>query len=56
VRRLNQILLIDTGACYGGRLTAYCPESGDLLSVAGPAVTTLPSDIRPVDRRFAPVV
>ena len=56
VRRLNQILLIDTGACYGGRLTAYCPESGDLLSVAGPAVTPLPSPSRPVDHRFAPVV
>ena len=37
VRRLDRILLIDTGACYGGRLTAYCPESGDLLSVPGPA-------------------
>jgi serine/threonine protein phosphatase 1 len=39
VRRLDRILLIDTGACYGGRLTAYCPESGDLLSVPGPAVS-----------------
>lgn len=39
VRRLDRILLIDTGACYGGRLTAYCPESGDLLSVPGPAAT-----------------
>jgi serine/threonine protein phosphatase 1 len=37
VRRLDRILLIDTGACYGGRLTAYCPESGDLLSVHGPS-------------------
>lgn len=56
VRRLHQILLIDTGACYGGRLTAYCPESGDLLSVAGPAVTPVPSPSRPVDHRFAPVI
>lgn len=55
VRRLDQILLIDTGACYGGRLTAYCPESGDLLSVAGPAVTTLPSHSSPADHRCAPV-
>ncbi len=38
VRRLGRILLIDTGACYGGRLTAYCPESGDLLSVPGSEV------------------
>ena len=43
VRRLDRILLIDTGACYGGRLTAYCPESGDLLSVAGPAVMAISS-------------
>ena len=55
VRRLNQILVIDTGACYGGRLTAYCPESGDLLSVAGPPVTS-PSQHGPVDHRFAPVI
>jgi serine/threonine protein phosphatase 1 len=39
VRRLDRILLIDTGACYGGRLTAYCPESGDLLSVPGPVTS-----------------
>jgi serine/threonine protein phosphatase 1 len=38
VRRLDRILLLDTGACYGGRLTAYCPESGDLLSVPGAVV------------------
>lgn len=25
--RGQQIVLIDTGACYGGRLTAYCPET-----------------------------
>ena len=37
VRRLDRILLIDTGACYGGRLTAYCPETGELLSVHGPS-------------------
>ncbi|MEB3258786.1 MAG: metallophosphoesterase [Cyanobacteriota bacterium] len=56
VRRLNRILLLDTGACYGGRLTAYCPESGDLLSVAGPAVRSLASPSSPLDRRFAPTV
>jgi serine/threonine protein phosphatase 1 len=44
VRRLDRIRLIDTGACYGGRLTAYCPESGDLLSVPGaPAPATEPA-------------
>lgn len=37
VRRKNrgQIVLIDTGACYGGRLSAYCPETGATRSVAG---------------------
>jgi serine/threonine protein phosphatase 1 len=38
VRRLDRILLIDTGACYGGRLTAYCPESGEFMSVPGSAL------------------
>jgi serine/threonine protein phosphatase 1 len=56
VRRLNRILLIDTGACYGGRLTAYCPETRDLLSVAGPAVRALPAPTSPLDHRFAPMV
>ncbi|MFN5464697.1 MAG: metallophosphoesterase [Cyanobacteriota bacterium] len=55
VRRLDRILLIDTGACYGGRLTAYCPESGDLLSVPGPAVAPIPHD-SPAHQRCAPVV
>ena len=35
VRRLGQIVLIDTGACYGGQLTAYCPETGQVVSVNG---------------------
>ncbi|WP_370566358.1 hypothetical protein [Cyanobium sp. LEGE 06113] len=37
VRRKNrgQIVLIDTGACYGGRLSAYCPETRASRSVAG---------------------
>ncbi|MEB3333501.1 MAG: metallophosphoesterase [Cyanobacteriota bacterium] len=35
VRRLDRILLLDTGACYGGRLTAYCPETGEFRSVPG---------------------
>lgn len=55
VRRLDRILLIDTGACYGGRLTAYCPESGDLLSVPGPAVTAVRWRNHQTPRRTAPV-
>ena len=35
LRRLNHIVMIDTGACYGGSLTAYCPESGATISVPG---------------------
>lgn len=35
VRRLRSIVLTDTGACYGGRLTAYCPETGVDRSVPG---------------------
>ncbi|MCP9801237.1 metallophosphoesterase [Synechococcus sp. RedBA-s] len=34
-RSANGIVKIDTGACYGGRLSAYCPESGELISVPG---------------------
>lgn len=34
-RSANGIVKIDTGACYGGRLSAYCPETGDLISVPG---------------------
>ena len=35
VRRLGQIVMVDTGACYGGDLSAYCPETGAILAVAG---------------------
>jgi serine/threonine protein phosphatase 1 len=55
VRRLDRILLIDTGACYGGRLTAYCPESGDLLSVPGPALLPQLSNNRLARQGCAPV-
>lgn len=36
VRRHGAIVLIDTGACYGGQLSAYCPETGAVEQVAGP--------------------
>jgi serine/threonine protein phosphatase 1 len=41
VRRLGRIVLIDTGACYGGRLTAYCPETRRVVSVPGVDVPRL---------------
>ena len=31
----GRIVLIDTGACYGGQLTAYCPETGATVQVDG---------------------
>ena len=35
VVRQNNIVMIDTGACYGGLLTAYCPESDAVVQVLG---------------------
>lgn len=35
VRHIRDIVLIDTGACYGGPLTAYCAETGELRQVPG---------------------
>jgi len=35
VRRQGSIVLIDTGACYGGELSAYCPETGAIVQVPG---------------------
>jgi serine/threonine protein phosphatase 1 len=27
--------MVDTGACYGGELSAYCPETGEIRQVPG---------------------
>ena len=35
VRRQGWIVLIDTGACYGGELSAYCPDTGAIVQVPG---------------------
>jgi len=35
VRRQGQIVIIDTGAVYGGHLTAYCPETDAVVQVHG---------------------
>ncbi|QEY31163.1 serine/threonine protein phosphatase [Synechococcus sp. RSCCF101] len=37
VRRMGSIVFVDTGACYGGQLSAYCPETGEVRSVPGAA-------------------
>ena len=37
VQRLGSIVLIDTGAVYGGCLSAYCPETDAVVQVEGAA-------------------
>ena len=39
VRRQGQIVIIDTGAVCGGRLTAYCPETDAVVQVQNTAPT-----------------
>ena len=44
-RHGRHIIQVDTGACYGGLLSAYCPETGDIEQVPGLSgirVATLP--------------
>ncbi len=35
VRHIGQVALIDTAACYGGHLTAYCAETRQVRRVPG---------------------
>lgn len=35
VERHQHIVLIDTGAVYGGKLSAYCPETDQVIQVEG---------------------
>jgi serine/threonine protein phosphatase 1 len=35
VRQLRNIVMVDTGACYGGDLSAYCPETKAVVAVPG---------------------
>jgi len=35
VRRMRHIVMVDTGACYGGDLSAYCPETEAVIAVPG---------------------
>ena len=44
LRKINGIVMVDTGACYGGDLTAYCPETG--LVTTGPGLRSLPEPLR----------
>ena len=44
LRKINRIVMVDTGACYGGDLTAYCPETG--LVTTSPGLRSLPDPRR----------
>jgi serine/threonine protein phosphatase 1 len=35
LRRYRSVVIVDTGACYGGPLTAYCPETREVRQVPG---------------------
>ncbi|QNG30560.1 metallophosphoesterase [Synechococcus sp. LTW-R] len=48
VRRLPNIVMVDTGACYGGDLSAYCPESREVVSVPGLAHNLQSPSLSPV--------
>ena len=54
VERHQHIVLIDTGAVYGGLLSAYCPETDAVVQVQGPrSQEPFP---RPVDLQRVPAV
>jgi serine/threonine protein phosphatase 1 len=48
VRHLGRVVLIDTGACYGGHLTAYCAETGQVRRVPGLAQRPGPIPVLPL--------
>ena len=48
VKRFGEIVMIDTGACYGGELSAYCPESREVVSVPGLAHSLQSPSLSPV--------
>jgi serine/threonine protein phosphatase 1 len=49
VRRLRHVVLIDTGACYGGPLTAYCAETRQVRRV--PGLVRAPGPLLPLGPR-----
>ena len=54
VERVGHIVLIDTGAVYGGLLSAYCPETDAVVQVPGASCST--SFPRPQDEGRIPAV
>ena len=54
VERVGRIVLIDTGAVYGGLLSAYCPETDAVVQVPGASCSK--SFPRPQDEGRIPSV
>jgi len=54
LERIGRIVLIDTGAVYGGLLSAYCPETDAVVQVPGASCST--SFPRPQDEGRIPAV
>lgn len=49
VERKGEIVMIDTGAVYGGLLSAYCPESDAVVQVIGQTARPSPTPQRVAD-------
>ena len=47
VERLGAIVLIDTGAVYGGCLSAYCPQTDAVVQVEGAATDAVLAGVGP---------
>ncbi|QNG26410.1 metallophosphoesterase [Synechococcus sp. HK01-R] len=43
VERRQHIVMIDTGAVYGGRLSAFCPETDAVVQVMGQTALAIPA-------------
>lgn len=54
MERFGRIVLIDTGAVYGGCLSAYCPETDAVVQVQG--AKRIPAFPRPLDLNHRPSV
>ena len=54
IERFSRIVLIDTGAVYGGCLSAYCPETDAVVQVQG--AKRIPAFPRPLDLNRRPSV
>ena len=55
VRHLPHIVMVDTGACYGGDLSAYCPETRAVIAVPGLRGSTASLSLAPTIPATVPV-